>query len=715
MKLLLVDNYDSFTFNLYQLAADVFGAPPVVVKNDDPWELIANERFDAAIISPGPGTPEREADFGISRRVLTEMNIPVLGVCLGHQGICHLEGAPIVHAPQPMHGRLSEIFHDGGGLFKGIPNPFTVVRYHSLVAPEPLPSSLRKTAWTEDGLVMGVTHQSRPVWGVQFHPESICTTYGALLMENFRRMAEEAGMTRKSSPARAKTAVHRSVKTTKAPENVPAARQKAFVRRIELKASTVQIFERVFNDDPYAFWLDSSLVREPDACFSFMGSYAADDIECIRYNAQSRTVDIQQGPVHQLICDDLFAYLKKRLASVEVSGPPLPFDFNGGLVGYFGYELKAICGGDSAHTSPHPDAYLIQANRFLAVDHLANEIYLVYLGDADAGNSASEWFRSVQGKMAAIPLSSAKTYRTDEKIDFTASQNESDYLANIGHCLEAIKDGESYEVCLTNRLTAETSISPFEYYKRLRARNPAPYASFFKFPELSIASSSPERFLKASPDRVVESKPIKGTIRRGADELEDKLFARWLAQDEKSQAENLMIVDLLRNDLGRVCTVGTVTVPKLMQIETYATVHQLVSTITGRLEPDRTVVDCLQAAFPGGSMTGAPKIRTMEIIDQLEGQARGVYSGSIGFLAFNGTADLNIVIRTAVFSDSQVTIGVGGAIIALSDPQEEWNEILLKAKAPLATFEQVTQSTALSLGCEKEVYGRTTQVSKRVG
>jgi len=494
MKLLLVDNYDSFTFNLYQLAADVFGAPPVVVRNDAPWELIANEKFDAAIISPGPGTPERDSDFGISRRVLTEMDIPVLGVCLGHQGICHLEGAHIVHAPQPMHGRLSKIFHDGAGLFQGIPNPFTVVRYHSLVAPEPLPSTLKKTAWTEDGLVMGVTHQSRPIWGVQFHPESICTTYGALLMENFRRMAEEINLKRKAAKASSVTAATQSSKTVEAPETTPVTRQRTFVKRMPLKESTAQIFERAFNDDPYAFWLDSSLTREPDARFSFMGSYAADDVECIRYYAQSRTLDIQRGPLHEHYCDDLFAYLKKRLASVEVSSPPLPFDFNGGYVGYFGYELKVICGADSAHSSPHPDAYLIQANRFLAVDHVANEIYLVYLGDAEAESSASEWFRTVQGKMAAIPVSSARTYRTEENVEFTASQGESDYLANISHCLEAIKDGESYEVCLTNRLTAQTSVNPFEYYKRLRARNPAPYASFFKFPELSIASSSPSVF-----------------------------------------------------------------------------------------------------------------------------------------------------------------------------------------------------------------------------
>jgi para-aminobenzoate synthetase len=711
MKLLLVDNYDSFTFNLYQLAADVFGTAPVVVRNDDPWSLVEGQDFEAVIISPGPGTPEREADFGISRRVLTEMNVPTMGVCLGHQGLCHLEGSHIVHAPQPMHGRLSKIFHDGTGLFQGIPSPFTVVRYHSLVAPEPLPSTLRKVAWTEDGLVMGVAHQSRPLWGVQFHPESICTTFGTLLMQNFRAMAEQFHREQNrvlSQPAQLSQTQNRH-------KAQPTDRWTVFVRRLKQKENPVQIFERVFSSDPYAFWLDSSLVRESDARFSFMGSFDSSDVDCIRYYAQSRTIQVQRGESCEELRDDLFAYLNRRLAETQVTGPDLPFDLNGGLVGYFGYELKALCGASGAHTSPYPDAYLLMATRFLGVDHCQGEIYLVYLGERNDESSASAWFRMVQAKMAAIPLPSAKSYRADETVEFVSAQDESEYLANIDRCLEAIRDGETYEVCLTTQLSAKTTVNPFEYYKRLRTRNPAPYASFFKFPELSIASSSPERFLKATADRVVESKPIKGTIRRGADEMEDNLFARWLSQDEKSRSENLMIVDLLRNDLGRVCTVGTVSVPKLMQIESYATVHQLVSTITGHLKPEATVVDCLQAAFPGGSMTGAPKIRTMEIIDELEGQARGVYSGSIGYLALNGTADLNIVIRTAVFSGNQVSIGVGGAIVALSDPKDEWNEILLKAKAPLVTFEQVTQGARLSVEREKDSYGRTAEISKRVG
>lgn len=267
------------------------------------------------------------------------------------------------------------------------------------------------------------------------------------------------------------------------------------------------------------------------------------------------------------------------------------------------------------------------------------------------------------------------------------------------------------KVCLTLQFQGSektNSLKPLEVYNNLRNKNPAPYSCFIHYDPMdyytnennifgtpgldtpgwykpggfSICSSSPERYLKATKSGYLESKPIKGTARRNLqDSIVDKQIAEELKKDEKSQAENLMVVDLVRNDFGRVCEIGSVMVPQLMRIESYASVHQLVSTISGKLQKGRSLIDAIVATFPGGSMTGAPKLRTMDIIEELENRPRGIYSGAIGFIGMNGEADLNIVIRTAILAGGTVTVGSGGAIVAMSDPEEEVNEVILKAQA----------------------------------
>jgi para-aminobenzoate synthetase len=261
-------------------------------------------------------------------------------------------------------------------------------------------------------------------------------------------------------------------------------------------------------------------------------------------------------------------------------------------------------------------------------------------------------------------------------------------LANISQCQEKIKAGESYEICLTNRLRVPLwrydARHLFEAYLILRETNPAPYACFLKTETFAVMCSSPERFLKIDSHGQVEARPIKGTMPRDRDPERDQANRIALGNEERFFSENLMIVDLLRNDLSRSCAPGSISVPALMKVESYATVHQLVSTIRGRLREG--VVNCIENCFPGGSMTGAPKKRTLEIINDIEGMPRGIYSGAIGYLSLNASADLNIVIRTIVVHQDVAEIGVGGAITYLSDPQQEYDEMLLKGLAPLSAI-----------------------------
>jgi para-aminobenzoate synthetase len=674
MRTLLIDNYDSFTYNLYQLLGEVNGRPPVVVRNGADWSDLRFDEFDAVVISPGPGRPDRERDFGISARAILDSGLPVLGVCLGHQGITHLFGGQVGLAPEPMHGRISQVHHTGAGVFAGLPSPFDVVRYHSLTATE-VPEELEVTARTEDGVVMGVRHTSRPIWGVQFHPESISSEYGRELLANFRDLAlahgRAHGQTREEKPA---YTVH--------------------VRKVWSQPDTEAAYRELFAGNDHSFWLDSGNVIEGLSRFSFLGDGSGPLAEYVSYRISDGVVTVaapgRPGQCEEIVEQGFFDYLDEQLRLREVPVPEgLPFEFNLGYVGYLGYEMKAETGGGAVHKSETPDAAFLFADRMLAVDHAMGVSYLLALSKGD-DTEALRWLTQTQARLLRLPPAAEREPLPFEGVGMTDPAAEGSavlrhdkdaYLARIAESLEEIRQGETYEVCLTNTVTLKARIDPLRTYAQLRRVSPVPYGALLDYPEVAVLSASPERFLTVGTDRVAESKPIKGTRPRGATPAEDEALRQDLLGHEKDRAENLMIVDLIRNDLNMVCEVGSVHVPRLFHVETYAPVHQLVSTIRGTLRSGESAVSCVRAAFPGGSMTGAPKLRTTEIIDRLEEGPRGVYSGSIGWFSLSGATDLNIVIRTLVATEDRLSFGVGGAIIALSDPEEEFEETVVKSRA----------------------------------
>ncbi|MGP3732435.1 aminodeoxychorismate synthase component I [Streptomyces sp. GDS52] len=683
MRTLLIDNYDSFTYNLYQLLGEVNGRPPVVVRNDTDWESLGLDEYDAIVVSPGPGRPDRERDFGISARAILESGLPVLGVCLGHQGITRLFGGEVGLAPQPMHGRVSAVRHTGADLFEGLPSPFDVVRYHSLAAGD-LPDVLEAVAWTDDDVVMGVRHRTLPVWGVQFHPESISSEYGRELLANFRDLALAHG--RRAVPGTAGTS---DASRATAPYTV-------HVRTVGTRPDTEAAYRELFAGGSHGFWLDSSRVIEGLSRFSFLGNGGGPLAEYVTYRSSDGfvTVETPGRPDRddEIVEQGFFDYLDAQVRLRAVPTPDgLPFDFNLGYLGYLGYELKAETGAETAYKAETPDAALLFVDRMLAVDHVEGVCHLLALSQGGEDADARRWLDDTEKRLRLLPAPATDagpvrfsgTGMTDPAAAGTARlrHDREAYLDRIAHSMEEIRQGETYEVCLTNTVTLQASIDPLTTYAHLRRISPVPYGALLDYPGVAVLSASPERFLTVGTDRVAESKPIKGTRPRGSTPEEDEALRRDLMSQEKDRAENLMIVDLIRNDLNVVSEVGSVHVPRLFHVETYAPVHQLVSTIRGTLRSDETAVTCVRAAFPGGSMTGAPKRRTMEIIDRLEEGPRGVYSGSLGWFSLSGAADLSIVIRTLVATADRVSFGVGGAIVALSDAEEEFEETVVKSRA----------------------------------
>ncbi len=464
------------------------------------------------------------------------------------------------------------------------------------------------------------------------------------------------------------------------------------VRRLDTLIDPERAFVHMYGASANAFWLDSSSAGERGR-FSFIGDAGGPLSAVVTYEVDTGRLRIARAGGDEERAESIFDYLSGELTRLDRATRPdslanagLPFGLDCGFVGYLGYELKAECGAGAVHSAATPDAAFIFADRLIAFDHAEGHTYLVCLAAEDDAAAAERWISVTARRLRSLgPLADPAPGRPAPALGLRRSHER--YRQDIEACKRYLTAGHSYEICLTDRVHAAGRFEPLHLYRALRRANPAPFAAYLRFGEVAVLSSSPERFLAVDRGGWAEARPIKGTSGRGETAREDAELAAALAADPKCRAENVTIVDLMRNDLGRVCEFGSVSVPELMRVETYETVHQLVSSVRGRLRRGLGAVGCVRACFPPGSMTGAPKLRTMEIIDELEGEARGVYSGAIGWFGRGGACDLSVAIRTIVLDREGASIGAGGAIVADSDPEDEFAEMLLKARAASAAFE----------------------------
>jgi para-aminobenzoate synthetase component 1 len=386
----------------------------------------------------------------------------------------------------------------------------------------------------------------------------------------------------------------------------------------------------------------------------------------------------------------IFDFLREATAAAQLAdAQPAGAGFRLGWVGWLGYGLRSdTLAMPVVNPSALPDAALILVDRAVVFDHAQHSIELLVAGD-DWTPDRKHWRDSTVAALREVLESPAvASAPVDSAPQRTAVWHDSDerYLGMIDSCQAAIADGDAYQLCLTSEAFVDVRPDPLATYLALRAASPSHHGSFFRVDGVSVLSASPERFLAVSPDGRIESKPIKGTRPRSSDPARDAEFAAELLASEKERAENLMIVDLVRNDIARVSELGSVAVPTLLAVESYAQVHQLVSTVTGQLASGLSAIDAVEACFPAGSMTGAPKRSAVEILDRLEARSRGIYSGAFGYFGLDGRVDLAMIIRSIVLDSVGATVGAGGGITALSVPNEELAEVRLKAAVLLSVL-----------------------------
>lgn len=448
---------------------------------------------------------------------------------------------------------------------------------------------------------------------------------------------------------------------------------------------------------PYSYLFESVQGGEKWGRYSIIGLPAQETI-----HIHNQQIEIQHSgvAVERFETEDPLGWIEAKQNSYKAPELAELPRFTGGLVGYFGYETigyiePKLSNQNKEDLLDTPDILLMVSDEVVVFDNLAGKLYLVVHVDAklcayEVGQQRLEVLHQQLREPLAYPVNENAQCSQTQEADFQSSFPEEKYKAAVSKAREYIKNGDIMQVVLSQRLSIPFEYEPLDLYRALRSLNPSPYMYFLQLDSFQIVGSSPEILVRLESDEVTV-RPIAGTRRRGVNDAQDKQLEAELLADPKELAEHLMLIDLGRNDAGRVSQIGSVELTENMLVERYSHVMHIVSNVKGKLNPDMSAMDVLRATFPAGTVSGAPKIRAMEIIAELEPTKRGIYSGAVGYLSWNGNMDTAIAIRTAVIKDKQLHIQAGAGIVYDSVPQTEWDETMSKARAIVAAVAEVSK------------------------
>lgn len=457
----------------------------------------------------------------------------------------------------------------------------------------------------------------------------------------------------------------------------------------------VHIYKALSKDEEVSFILESVNNAEQWGRYSFIGIHPEKEIKIHNHKAEY----ISQGKTETIKTDNPVDFITKILdeyKSPKFLGKP---NLTGGLIGYFGYDTVRYMEKKLANIPKDdiemPDCHLYLYDEIVAYDHLSSKVIIIF--NINRNSDVETQFelceskaKEIQEKITDYKDEICKAKNSQHEITVTSNVTREDYINNVIKAKEHIVNGDIFQIVLSQRFEIENPPDSFDVYRMLRASNPSPYLYYFKTPEYHISGASPEMLVNVT-DRIVKTKPIAGTIKRGKTEAEDKAMENALNSDEKERAEHTMLVDLGRNDIGKVSKFGSVKVANFMLTERYSKVMHLVSDVEGELREDKTSLDALMAVLPAGTLSGAPKVRAMELIDELEKNKRGLYGGTVGYIGFDGNIDTCIAIRTVLFKNKKAYVQAGAGIVADSVPEKEFEETENKALAMINAIKEASE------------------------